>query len=564
MNHLRLRTPDSLSKRLPRSRSTSPLPLRRRASPPRTLILLATLAFGFWIGCAEPSSTESGDRVPPGHPADFSVEVTGPGSVRFSWTSTGDNGLEGRASGFETRISVSPLTDEGWSSSELLEAGHCLLPGCEQVEQATGIAPGSWYFGLRIVDEAGNWSPVANSEQVEVTTLAPPPPVVDLQGRPGSGKATLVWTAPTPLESAVVAYDMRYSRSPLDSESWSDATVVHGLPTPAAPGEQEGIEVTGLGYRATYYFALRSTAARPTWSDLSNVAEVQTGYLVETLFEGPYQSSVSDLEWDPRGGILYYAYVENTATDTPSRLHQLFTSNREDVVLTDGDSRAYGPAVSPDGSSVAYIRERTENVGGEQVTFQEIAIMDARPGATPRTVTLPYEHVPLEVEWSPDGLELAYTTYTRMVWSEVGVLWIVPRYSGEPREVFRQPFVEIESPSWSPEGSEIAFLSYGRLCVVSASGGDASEVVEFDSGYGTPWPTDLQWTGGGQHLSVRLGREFVTVNRNGEEIRRLRHPGRNSCGCTLSPNGRELAFTKCGGTLFLMGPIEMPTQAPAD
>jgi Tol biopolymer transport system component len=98
------------------------------------------------------------------------------------------------------------------------------------------------------------------------------------------------------------------------------------------------------------------------------------------------------------------------------------------------------------------------------------------------------------------------------------------------------------------------------IWVVPASGGDATLIVE---GGTSGTKRDLAWTSDGRYLTYSEGNDFnsnvlVTVDRSGEEIRRIRFGSRAACSYALSPDGRQLAFTDCGiaESLRLMGPIE--------
>jgi chitodextrinase len=105
-----------------------------------------------------------------------------------------------------------------------------------------------------------------------------PNAITDLAGTsPDWFKVNLTWTAPADnIDPAATSYDIRYSTSTIDDTNWDTATQLSGEPTPAAPGQPESFQVTGLLGGTTYYFALKSSDSGANWSALSNVAVVTT------------------------------------------------------------------------------------------------------------------------------------------------------------------------------------------------------------------------------------------------------------------------------------------------
>lgn len=85
-----------------------------------------------------------------------------------------------------------------------------------------------------------------------------------------SNSISLSWTAPgDEISGAAPSYDLRYSKSSIDSSNWDAATPVSPQPVPSAPGTAESYTVIGLDHGTTYYFALKSP-------ELSNVTSGAT------------------------------------------------------------------------------------------------------------------------------------------------------------------------------------------------------------------------------------------------------------------------------------------------
>ncbi len=85
-------------------------------------------------------------------------------SLMLDWTAPGDDGSVGTASAFEMRYSTSPLDETGWNSATLVSGLPAPQPaGTRQSIVVRGLTFGTTYwFGIKTVDEAGNWSALSN------------------------------------------------------------------------------------------------------------------------------------------------------------------------------------------------------------------------------------------------------------------------------------------------------------------------------------------------------------------------------------------------------------------
>jgi hypothetical protein len=81
------------------------------------------------------------------------------------------------------------------------------------------------------------------------------------------------WTAPG--DDGVVgrasAYDLRYSKVFITALNFYQATLISGLPPPAAAGTSQSFVVSGLSDGVLYYLAMKSVDESGNWSPVSNV-----------------------------------------------------------------------------------------------------------------------------------------------------------------------------------------------------------------------------------------------------------------------------------------------------
>ncbi|MCX6707558.1 MAG: tandem-95 repeat protein [Candidatus Woesearchaeota archaeon] len=93
--------------------------------------------------------------------------------ARLRWVSSGDDGAVGTPSYFVISYSANPiLTEADWLSATPLASVTATGPAGTQYDQFFTVPAGTWYFGVKAVDEAGNESPISNSPTATIEDKA--------------------------------------------------------------------------------------------------------------------------------------------------------------------------------------------------------------------------------------------------------------------------------------------------------------------------------------------------------------------------------------------------------
>lgn len=250
-------------------------------------------------------------------------------------------------------------------------------------------------------------------------------------------------------------------------------------------------------------------AAAPIWAaDGTRLAyTVETGpdkwaieiYDVTTGASAQVVKNMKLEDWSPDGAWL----IATTLVDTdlllegkkPLRksLQQIHAvaadGSGKKVKLSDGAGWDYSPAVSPDGSRVAFVSNRNDKV--------ELRLVNTGGGGHKRLVLVRGDDVLGSPAWSPDGSMLAFECKRG---GAAGVQRLC-RVGAEGGEAPDLTSVWAASPAWSPDGAKLAFVAKDAL--------------------------------GNEQLHV--------MNKDGSGITAITSEGRNTHP-TWSPDGKRLAF----------------------
>jgi TolB protein len=197
----------------------------------------------------------------------------------------------------------------------------------------------------------------------------------------------------------------------------------------------------------------------------------------------------------------------------------------------DSGRRHYYPSLAPDGQSVVYSQFREENV----YEIFELQLADG----TARRLT-DRLGVLTGPEISPDGTSIAFMRWTQD--SDEYQIWVMDRNGGNPRRLFSGTGWD---PTWSPDGSQILFASDRegaiQLYLIDRDGNNLRRISDLPALRGrSDWSAgDLIATYSGEPWK----REIYTLRPDGSDVRQVSPAGGNSQGPSFSPDGQWIAFT---------------------
>ena len=205
-------------------------------------------------------------------------------------------------------------------------------------------------------------------------------------------------------------------------------------------------------------------------------------------------------------------------------------------------------SLSPDGSTVAFVREMGE--------CSQIFAMPVDHAAWPRQITAGLADSS-EPHWSPDS--------TRLVYARDDALWIVHADGTDAHALTDHPAGNDE-PRWAPDGSRIAFLSrrrgWSHIWTIAPDGSGLKQVTrgEFDASDFT-WSADSKWIA---FSSIReedlLTRGVYLVPSEGGDETQISRRGYWSGAPSFSVDGRTVAYLSDDDGWFHVYLYDMPTR----
>ena len=169
------------------------------------------------------------------------------GSIKLTWTATGDDGNVGTAASYIIRHSTSAITAANWGSAADVTGEPLPKPaGASETFTVTGLTPGqTYYFAIKAQDEAGNISDISNSPSAPAAGDITPPEISGVASSDITDTtATVSWTTDEPADSVV-----EYGTTTGYGNTSSDATLE----------TDHNRTLTGLSPDTTYHYRVSST-----------------------------------------------------------------------------------------------------------------------------------------------------------------------------------------------------------------------------------------------------------------------------------------------------------------
>jgi len=122
------------------------------------------------------------DTVRPAQVATLAITATTENTASLRWTAVGDDSLTGTATTTDIRYSTSPITAANWASATQVTGEPApLISGSTQTYTVNGLTrQTTYYFAVRIADDAGNLSAVSNVPSATTPDQTRPAAVTDL------------------------------------------------------------------------------------------------------------------------------------------------------------------------------------------------------------------------------------------------------------------------------------------------------------------------------------------------------------------------------------------------
>jgi dipeptidyl aminopeptidase/acylaminoacyl peptidase len=379
-------------------------------------------------------ATTRADTIAPAAAADFAIESFTGRTATLTWTSPGDDGMDGVARAFELRYSENEITAENFEDATVFpDVPAPGQPG--QVISATvsGLEPLSeHYFALRTADEVPNWSSLSPVVRIETSsswqlTFSP-------EGETASDPD---WS---PDGSTIVFRGTRNGRADLFLIPAEGGNTTELTDTPQSEYQPAW---SPDGTRIAFHYFLDD---RDPYIGELYVMDAVPGSKATLLAR--HEGGIGAPCWSPEGDAVAYQDQPLASIATESTIYSVSVAGGDRRVLVNHGSEwgNHSPAWSPDGTRMVVMSTRHHDwnlwivplAGGEWAKLTELS-------------TSVFHTSP---DWSPDGSEIVYGTIRGF---DAQIFRISA--SGGEAEQLTDASANSFKPSWSPDGQRVAYCS---------------------------------------------------------------------------------------------------------
>ena len=234
--------------------------------------------------------------------------------------------------------------------------------------------------------------------------------------------------------------------------------------------------------------------------------------------------------------IVYTTYYTSEGND--SELHIMDSDGTNDTRLTTNDDDEYNPAISSDGTKIAF------TVYDNTTSEEGIYTMNI-DGSNRKhlTVNLNDDFRP---SWSPDGSKIAFNSYRT---GQYEIFIMNADGSNQTQITNNAPGGNsAENPTWSPDGTRIAFDDSSNIYTMNA---DGSSKLAVPNAHGTN-PT---WSPDGTKIAYEtfsFGKRIIRlIDTDGNNMVDVTDNSVDSTGATWSPDGTRIAYAESGNIMTI-------------
>jgi plastocyanin len=238
------------------------------------------------------------------------------------------------------------------------------------------------------------------------------------------------------------------------------------------------------------------------------------------------------------GGAIVFASERDGVSEASGlpapEIYSMDISGASVTRLTDNDARDENPALSPDGSKIAFTSHRDGN--------DEIYVMDVSGANQTRLTTDAGSDG--RPAWSPDGAQIVFVS-NRNGEQEIFVMDAV----GTNQSSLNSLAAGDNNPAWSPDGTKIAFDRVGidhncEIYVVTLATNTAVNLTNSSACDAEP-----AWSPDGTKIAFRSLREanseLYVMSSSGASQTRLTTNTVEDGSPSWSPDGTKIAFARC-------------------